>query len=137
MRTYFENLTLKLDLVKELGTKEFETAIKKLLGGSRLAGSRCAWCYKEDVDFWKTDSLYNGKIPHPGNWFYGGWLIPTPDYEMRGEIEHESCVVVVTQYPVEKCYVECDWTPLLSILTEPEIVRFHIMETIRPARLNA
>jgi hypothetical protein len=134
VRTYFEKLLLNLDLADELSGQKFESAIKKLSGGRREVGAKCSWCYDDDVQFWKEDNLHGRTIPHPMHWFYGGILIPTPDYELRGEIDYETCVVVVTNYPVEKGYVETDWTPLLTILTTPQIHRFHIMETIRPAR---
>lgn len=104
----------------------FDAAINRLSGGKLVAGARCAWCYADDLQFW------GNPIPHPKDWFYSGIVVPVPDYEMRGgEIDHDKCVVVVTGYPVEKVYVECDWTALLSVLTSPGIHRFHVMETVR------
>jgi hypothetical protein len=37
-------------------------------------------------------------------------------------------------YPIEKENPEVDWVPLLTLLTSPELHRFHVMETVeRPA----
>lgn len=135
MKNYFDTLLTQLKSAEELDEENFSKSVKLLSGGKRMAGAKCAWCYEDDFAFWKEDSLHGRKVPHPMHWFYGGILIPTPNYEMRGEIDYENCVVIVTEYPVEKCYVECDWTPLMTILTTPSIHRFHIMEIIRANKL--
>lgn len=129
MLEYMKDLLKELEDAEAMHGPDFDSAIKKLSGGKLVPGARCAWCYEDDVSAWKE---FGGKTPHPKDWYYHGIIVPVPDLEMRGtEIEHDKCVVVVTEYPVEKCYCETDWTALLTILTNEGIHRLHVMETIR------
>lgn len=108
-----------------------EEALKKLSGGELRAGAKCAWCYEEDVDFWKHE---REPMPHPMRWPYSGILMPFPDVcDGRGTIELEHVCVCILDYPIEKENPATDWAPLSRVLTSPRLHRFHVMATIKPA----
>lgn len=131
MKNYMKRLVKQVEDAEAMETDAFMAAINKMSGGTVEACAPCAWCYEDDVEQWK---LMGDGMPHPKDWPYRGIIVPIPDYELRGQIEHEKAVVIVTEYPVEKCYVECDWTALLSVLTSPDLHRFHIMEPVQVCR---
>lgn len=108
-----------------------EDAIKKLSGGELRAGAKCAWCYEDDVEFWKSEGI---RMPHPKDWHYYGLIVPFPDVcDGRGRFEPEHACVVILGYPVEKENPRVDWAPLTRVLTSPRLHRFHVMATIRLA----
>jgi len=81
-------------------------------------GMRVGWYYKEDEEFWREDGLDPRE-----NTQYSGIIIPRPDLVMRGcNLEAEDCVIVMTDYPVEKEYCEATWFSLRRLLDNPELV---------------
>lgn len=86
-------------------------------------GARCAWLFDEDSDGER-------KFIHcPDRWFYSGIIIPWPDQELRGSaLEIDQAVIVITEYPCEKTYVEVDWVPLEAMLANPTLKAFHVFD---------
>lgn len=126
---YFNRLAEQIQNTEEIFGKPYDEAIKRLSGGRLEAGARCSWCYADDLKFWCD--FEKGKVPHPKDWPYYGYLMPIPDKDGRGELEPEHCIVCVLSYPVQKENPEVDWVPLLHLLAGPGLHRFHIMEKRR------
>jgi hypothetical protein len=129
MKAYMNQLLKQLEETESLYGPPYDNAVTRLSGGKLEAGARCSWCYADDLKFW------GNPIPHPKDWFYHGLIFPLPDHDGRRTLEPDKCIVCVLDYPIEKENPEVDWTPLLSVLTGPELHRFHVMETVRLARI--
>lgn len=128
MREYMKQLLRQIEHAEAMHGQNYDAAIKRLSGGRLEAGARCAWCYTDDLEFW------GNPIPHPKDWVYSGIIVPLPDNDGRRELEPDKCIVCILDYPIEKENPEVDWIALLSVLNNPALHRFHVMETIRPAR---
>ena len=62
---------------------------------------------------------------------YSGIVIPAIDVEIRSKILHageDKIVVVVDQYPCEKCYVEAYWVALNVLVDCDDIVEIFTKE---------
>ena len=129
MKAYLAQLAKQYDGVLEvLVSPEGEAGLKKLSGGKLLPGSRCAWCYQDDVDYWRSEKE---PMPYPGRWPYQGFIIPFPETDGRGEMDAEHVCVVVTDYPVEKENPVTDWGALAHLLATPSLHRFYVFSRIR------
>lgn len=127
MRESLKQLCDRIQDGEAMHGKAFDDAVNRLSGGPLAAGSRCAWCYADDLTFW------GNPIPHPKDWFYHGLIVPVPDQDARNckFLEPDKCIVCVLDYPIEKENPEVDWTALLSLLTSPGLHRFHVMAKLR------
>lgn len=83
------------------------------------SGMRLAWWYQDDVDYAKEyDIDLNSEPP------FQGIAIIAPDKEIRDEwFEGEDCVIVMDEYPIEKCYCESTYLTLRRLLDNDELVR--------------
>lgn len=80
-------------------------------------GCRIRWYYKEDAEFLKHEKLnvreYAG---------YAGIVVARPDSECGGEMEFDHCVVIIDDYPCEKCNVEVDWVAFTRLIDNEDLV---------------
>ena len=94
--------------------------------GKLTPGSKCFWCYEEDVAFWKE--FCDGMRP-VSDWPYSGFIIPFPETNGRNEVEAENVCVVMTDYPIEKENPVTDWLTLAQILQTPILHKFVVVQT--------
>ena len=111
-------------------TDELTMEIEKKISGRIMPGSRCAWCFREDTEFWVQESSHGYPYPHPRDWPYQGFIIPKPDSNGRHELQWEDAVVVVTDYPIDKENPTTDWCSLIRILRQPDLARFYVFSPI-------
>lgn len=124
MKSYLYKLATDYEKSEQwLASPEGEAGLKRLSGGKLKSGARCAWFFREDVDMW----VQNKGSQHLKDWFYRGIIVPFPNTDGRSELEPEHCCVVVLEYPIEKENPQTDWATLTSILSLPDLYRFHIM----------
>jgi hypothetical protein len=127
MKTYLERLSESYDRSgEELISPEGEAGLKKI-EGKLMPGAKCAWCFRDDVEFWKSEKL---PYPYPARWPYQGFIMPFPETNGRSEMEEEDVCVVVVDYPIEKENPVTDWTTLARLLTSPELHRFYVFSNI-------
>lgn len=129
MKPYLEKLAIDHENALETLCKpEVEKQLHKIQG-SLMPGARCAWCYEDDVEYWKK--YCDGEYRHPKDWPYTGLLVPFPETCGRNEMEAENVLVVVTEYPIEKENPTTDWTTLAKLLEGPGLHRFYVFEEIK------
>jgi hypothetical protein len=97
----------------------------KKITGPLIPGARVAWCYEDDVEFWKSEELPMRK---PENWPYRGFIIPFPETSGRHEMEPEHVCLVITDYPVEKENPVTDWSVLALLFESPDLHKLHVFE---------
>ncbi len=107
-----------LNDLKNLGLpRDLDVALPKIQC-SLKQGCRVWWYAKEDKDM--ADEM--GEDPRslaP----YSGILVAAPDTTYNGsELEIEDCVIVMDNYPVEKCYPEVSWIALNRLLDNEDLV---------------
>ena len=94
---------------------------KKIKCEKLVSGQIVHWYYSDDLEFAKEHD-FNVKDDAP----YTGMVVPFPDVELtsheRTDLESEHCMIVVTSYPVEKCYCESDWVYLHRLLDNDDLV---------------
>ena len=72
-------------------------------------GQKIGWWYKDTPDQGDDRIIYQGII------------IARPGTENISDLEPEDCVVVVTEYPTEKCYAMIDWVTLGLLLSNKDL----------------
>jgi hypothetical protein len=89
-------------------------------------GTRLHWYYKEDLEYFRE---YVPAIENPRECSeYSGIAISIPGQESgRGDLE-EGIIVVIDNYPVEKCYPEITWVALNRLIDDPELVEIYSEE---------
>jgi len=132
MRAYMKELLKQIEDAEAMHGPPFDAAMKRMSGGKLTAGAKCAWCFEDDIEFWRSEK----QAPHPKDWFYSGFIVPLPDHDGRGVLQPDRCIVCVMDYPIEKENPSVDWVALLSLLTSPGLYRLHVMETIQIAPLR-
>lgn len=98
--------------------------------GRLLSGARCAWCYDEDVGFWRRE---REPIPHPKDWPYQGFIMPFPEVDARSEIQPEHACLIITNYPIEKENAKVDWCVLALLFESEDLFRFYVFEPVTVA----
>lgn len=100
------------------------------VAGRLIPGAKCAWCFEDDIEYWKSERL---PYPHPKDWPYHGYIMPFPETNGRSEMEAEHVCVVIVDYPIEKENPVTDWTTLAQILSspKPKLHRFYVFEPVR------
>jgi len=99
--------------------RNWEEAFEKVTG-SLKHGSRIYWYFDDDKKFADEEGI-NIKEDPP----FSGLVIARPDIIMQSgsrELDYEDCVVVVDDYPTEKCYPETDWIALNRLLDNEDLV---------------
>ena len=94
--------------------------------GELKIGQRIGWWYIDDAEY--ADQWQDGidLARHPP---YSGVVIPQDDIETRSETyDPEDMVVVMDQYPVEKCYCETTWIAYRRLLANEELVQVVVLE---------
>ena len=91
------------------------------------AGQRIGWWYREDEEYAKEcGDTVEEDIP------FMGVVVPGPDIENRsgsmGEFDSEECVVVVTVFPVEKCYPDTDYVAMKRLLNNDDLVKVIVID---------
>lgn len=128
MKAYMQQFAEWCDnSLEELCSKEGEAGQARITN-RLMPGSACAWCFVDDVAFWKAEGEC---IPYPAKWPYRGFIIPLPETDGRNEMEAENVCVVAVDYPIEKENPVTDWVPLSRLLTSPGFHRFYVFETIK------
>jgi hypothetical protein len=95
-------------------------AYDKLKCGELTIGKRIHWYYEEDKKFYEDECE---DIKNHLKDCYSGICIPVPGFENNhGEIDVEQIIVIVDNYPVEKCYPEVDWVALKRLLDDKRLV---------------
>lgn len=128
MKAYLKQFAEWCDnALEDLCSKEGEAGQNKITN-RLMPGAPCAWCFEDDVKFWKSEGE---RIPYPGEWPYQGFIIPLPDTNGRSEMEAENVAVVIVDYPIEKENPVTDWMPLARLLTNTDLHRFYVFEPIK------
>jgi hypothetical protein len=90
--------------------------------GELKIGKRFYWYYKEDLEFFTDEGE---KIKDHLFDIASGIIVPIPDtMNNHGELDVESCFVVIDNYPAEKEYPEVEWISLFRLLDDEELVEF-------------
>ena len=97
--------------------KDLDAALPKIKC-SLIQGSRLFWYEKEDKEM--ADEMGEDPRQFPP---YSGILVAAPDTTYNhGELEIEDCVIVMDNYPCEKCYPEVTWIALNRLLDNNDLV---------------
>lgn len=128
MKAYLTRLAEDYEKVLDFLVSEKAKAALKKISGRLLPGAKCAWCYEDDVAFWKSEGL---PYPHPKDWPYHGFIVPFPETDGRHEMDVEHVCLVVTSYPIEKENPMADWSCLVTIFELGELHRFYVFEPIK------
>jgi hypothetical protein len=127
MKNYLEKLATDYDKALEFLASPFGEKQQNKITGRLIPGAKCAWCYEDDVKFWKEDEQ---PYPHPKDWPYQGFIIPFPETNGRGEMEAEHVCVIIVDYPIEKENPVTDWAVLACLLEVQDLHRFYVFEQI-------
>lgn len=127
MKSYLAKLAADYDKVLELLASDEASAALKKITGRLIPGAKCAWCYEDDVAFWKSEKQ---PYPHPKDWPYHGFIVPFPDTDGRHEMDIEHICLVVTDYPIEKENPETDWSVLALLFESPDLHRFYVFSDV-------
>lgn len=129
MKQYFEKLAADYEKADEFLylKEEGERGLAKVKG-KLLPGLKCAWCYEDDIKFWKGEKI---KRPYPSQWLYQGFIVPFPETDGRNEMEPHHVMVVITQYPIEKENPVTDWAVLARLLEPPDLHEFYVFQPIK------
>src|SRR5258706_12437509 len=113
MKSYLAKLACDFEKAdSSLATPSGEIGLTKITG-KLIPGARCAWCFSEDFEFWKSEGL---KYERPQDWPYQGFIMPFPETDGRGEMQPEHVCLVITDYPIEKENPVTDWATLENLL---------------------
>lgn len=127
MKQYLAKLASDYENTLELlVTKDGEAGQNKITG-RLIPGASVAWCFNDDVDFWKSGGE---NYRHPHDWPYRGFIVPFPESNGRGEMEPEHVCLVIVDYPIEKENPVTDWGTLAQLLANPDLHRFYVFEPI-------
>ena len=102
------NLPKSIDNFNKMHCSDFEN------------GMRIAWYYKEDLRY-AQEGGYDPKTLM----VYSGIIIGVPDTEYNGSLEPEDCIVVIDEYPCEKCYPLIDWISLNKLLDNEDLIEIY------------
>lgn len=72
-------------------------------------GQKIGWYYKDD------------SVTHAEGPLYQGLIIARPGTEFTYDLDPEDCIVVVTDYPTEKCNPIIDWVTLGRLLNNKDL----------------
>ena len=86
-------------------------------------GSRIYWYYQEDLDFYKKleSDVREQKC-------FSGLCVIAPDREIRNidqELECDECVIIVDDYPTEKCYPESEWIAINRLIDNDSLIEIY------------
>ncbi|KKL99393.1 hypothetical protein LCGC14_1814880 [marine sediment metagenome] len=99
--------------------KDFDTACKKVKS-SLKHGSRVYWYYKDEKEFADQEGMDIKEDPP-----YSGIVVAIPDTTMQSrpqELDFENCMIVMDNYPTEKCYPEATWMAINRLLDNEDLV---------------
>ena len=84
------------------------------------AGKMVHWYFKDEQQFAKEEGFNPRK-----EMFYIGYVMPAPDVENMKNMEPDEVVIVMTDYPCEKCNPEATWFALKRLLENVELVEIY------------
>ena len=116
---------IKLQQQCKLPSGNWETKSDKVKG-TLTHGCRVKWYYEDDKKFAEEMNLIARKAAP-----YAGLIISIPDKEFRcgglgAELDIEDCVVIIDDYPTEKCGPSCEWVALGRILDDDNLVELFV-----------
>lgn len=84
-------------------------------------GQRIGWWFQEDEEYAKKweDGVRGLKSNPP----FQGVVIPIEDIEFRSKYDQENLLVVMDQYPVEKCNCEITFIAYRRLVDNEELIR--------------
>ncbi len=83
-------------------------------------GSKVYWYFEEDKEFATKEGI-DIKADPPNS----GLVVAAPDTLMQSsnqELDFENCIIVMDNYPTEKCYPEATWMALNKLLDIDDLV---------------
>lgn len=87
-----------------------------------IHGERVYWYYKDDAEFCKEE-----KFDVREQEYYSGIVIGLEDNE-PGPLEPWDCMIVMDQYPCEKCGPEITWIAPGTLLASEDLVEVYTVE---------
>lgn len=110
----------------EVPSEPFESKLHKIKCSLR-AGMKVGWYYKDDLEFQQKHDPDGDLTRYPP---YSGYIIPDIDVESVNEFEWDEVILVVTDYPTEKCNSETDWVVLGMLIENEDLVEIFEIEEV-------
>lgn len=96
-------------------------------------GQKVGIIYKEDLEYAKEWMDNLGDIHNRP--FFSGYIVALPDKDTGRFLDVEDVMVVITDYPTEKCFPLTDWIALNRLLDNDDLVEiYNYKDQLRPEK---
>lgn len=109
-------------LIYDLNTSELlptnPSNIAKLSFEDIQNGQKIGWWYRDQAKYAKSCGFDIEEAPP-----FIGVIVTKPNISYNGLLEIDDCIIVIHDYPCEKCYPMTHWMTLCRLLDDDKLVK--------------